>query len=63
MPIDRAPWPDGFNRLFLKKCRPIVQTKFYRLAKDFHEGTLKLENINGSSITLVPKKEWFIGCQ
>ena len=55
MPLDRAPGPDGFNGMFLKKCWPIIKQDFYRLAKDFHKGTLKLENINGSFITLVPK--------
>jgi hypothetical protein len=55
MPCDRAPGPDGFNGLFLKKSWPIIQSDFYRLAKEFWEGNLKLENINGSYITLVPK--------
>jgi hypothetical protein len=57
MPSDRAPGPDGFNGLFLKKCWPIVQKDFYRLAADFHEGKVRLQNINGSYITLVPKKQ------
>jgi hypothetical protein len=56
MPVDRAPGPDGYNGLFLKKCWPIIQNEFYRLAEDFHNGTVKLQNINGSYITLVPKK-------
>jgi hypothetical protein len=53
---DRALWPNGFNGLLLKKCWPIVQNKFYRLAEDFYAGNVRLENINGSYITLVPKK-------
>jgi hypothetical protein len=56
MPVDRAPRPDGYNGLFLKKCLPIIQNEFYRLAEDFHNGSVKLQNINGSYITLVPKK-------
>jgi hypothetical protein len=56
MPPDRAPGPDGFNGLFVKRCWPIIQKDFYRLAKEFHEGTLNLQNINGSFITLVPIK-------
>jgi hypothetical protein len=56
MPADRAPGPDGFNGQFLKKCLSIVQNDFYRLAQDFWEGKLNLQNINGSYITLVPKK-------
>jgi mannosylglycoprotein endo-beta-mannosidase len=61
MPTDRAPRLDGFNGLFLKKCWPIIQTEFYRLAKGFHVGTLKLENIDGSFITLIPKKSGSLG--
>jgi hypothetical protein len=57
MPIDRAPGPDGFNGLFLKKCWPIIKKDFYKLAEDFHNGTMRLQNINGSYITLVPKKK------
>jgi hypothetical protein len=29
MPIDRAPGPDGFNGLFVKKCWPIIKHEFY----------------------------------
>jgi hypothetical protein len=56
MPSDRAPGPDGFNGLFLKKCWPIIKYDYYRLVEEFQEGSLKLANINGSYITLVPKK-------
>jgi hypothetical protein len=56
MPSDRAPGPDGFNGLFVKKCWPIIKEEFYNLAKEFHEGKLNLQSINGSYITLVPKK-------
>jgi hypothetical protein len=55
MPGDRAPSPDGFNGLFLKKCWPVIKQEFYKLAHDFHKGNLSLLNINGSYITLVPK--------
>jgi hypothetical protein len=53
--MDEAPGPDGYNGLFLKKCWPIIQKDFYRLAADFYDESIKLENINGSYITLVPK--------
>jgi hypothetical protein len=33
----------------------MVQSEFYRLAEEFHQGNLQLQNINGSYITLVPK--------
>jgi hypothetical protein len=56
MPADHAPRPDGYNGLFLKKCWPIIQNEFYRLAADFFDEAIQLQNINGSYITLVPKK-------
>jgi hypothetical protein len=51
----RSPWPDGFNGLFLKRCWPIIKKDFYKLASDYHSGSLRLQNLNGSYITLVPK--------
>jgi retron-type reverse transcriptase len=57
MPADRAPGPDGFNGLFLKKCWPIIKAEFYNLAADFHSESVQLKNISGSYITLVPKKQ------
>jgi len=33
MPTDKAPGPDGFNGLFLKKCWPIVKGDFYTLSR------------------------------
>jgi hypothetical protein len=57
MPVDRAPGPDGFNGMFLKKCwHLIIKEDFYKLAHDFHDGKVGLQNINGSYITLIPKK-------
>jgi hypothetical protein len=35
MPADRAPRPDGFDGMFLKKCWPVVKKEFYKLAADF----------------------------
>ena len=55
MLVDRAPGPDGFNGLFLKKCCHNVKEDFYRLAQDFHSGATGLTSINSSYITLVPK--------
>jgi hypothetical protein len=55
MPSDRAPSPDGFNGMFLKKWWPIIQDEFIDLAQEFQQGNLDLQNINGSYITLVPK--------
>ena len=53
--VDRAPGPDGFNGMFVKRCWPIIEKDFLRLIRDFYEGKLSPENINGSLITLIPK--------
>jgi len=55
MPVDKAPGPDGFNGLFLKRCWDIIKEDIYTLCFDFFNGTLNLEAINSSYITLVPK--------
>src|SRR4051812_2446140 len=55
LPVDRALGPDGFNGLFLKKCWPIIQSDFMNLISQFADGSLKLECLNGSLITLIPK--------
>jgi hypothetical protein len=55
MPSDKAPGPNGFNVIFLKKCWPMSKEDLYMLCFDFYEGTLDLQNINSSFITLVPK--------
>lgn len=56
MPNDKAPGPDGFNGLFLKKCWNIVKNDFYLLCTGFSLSLVNLESINKSFITLVPKK-------
>jgi hypothetical protein len=38
MKPDRAPGPDGFNGLFLKKCWHTVKKDFIQLCSDFHAG-------------------------
>jgi hypothetical protein len=52
---NKAPGPDGFNGIFLKKCWGIVRENFYKLAEDFYHGRVNLEKINTYYITLVPK--------
>jgi hypothetical protein len=55
LPLDKAPGPDGFNGLFLKKCWPVIKEDFYKLCQEFFDGSVNLESINGSFITLVPE--------
>lgn len=55
LPTDRAPGPDGFNGMFVKKCWKIIEKDFRQLIQEFYEGKLILENINASFITLIPK--------
>ena len=57
MPSDKAPGPDGFNSLFLKKCWQHIKGDFYKLCSDFYHGQANLECINTSYITLVPKQD------
>lgn len=56
IPADKAPGPDDFNGVFLKKCWHIIAQEFYRLAAHFHLGCTDLQSLNNSFITLVPKK-------
>jgi hypothetical protein len=55
MRVHRAPGPNGFSGIFLKKCWDIICDDFYQLAKYFHDGTTGLHNTSSSYITLVPK--------
>jgi hypothetical protein len=57
LPSYKAPGPDGFNTDFIKKCWPIICDDFYRLFDEFYNGQICLQSINGSYITLVPKKD------
>jgi hypothetical protein len=54
--VDKAHGPDGFNGLFVKKCWPIIKSDFIQLCTNFHQGQTSLQSINGSYITLIPKK-------
>jgi hypothetical protein len=55
MPPDKAPGPDGFNGLFMKKCWQIIKNDFYNFCSDFYLGVANLDCIDTSYITLVPK--------
>jgi len=55
MPADKAPGPDGFNGVFIKKCWNIIKGDIYQFFSDFYENRVNLAPINGSYIVLVPK--------
>jgi hypothetical protein len=55
MTLDKAPGPDGFNNLFLRKCWHIIKEDVYDLCMDFFSWRVDLQAINNSFITLVPK--------
>jgi hypothetical protein len=55
LPSGKAPGPDGFSGLFIKKCWHIIKYDFYRLCDEFWEGRVNLQSINDAFITLVPK--------
>ena len=55
IPTDKAPGPNGFNGLFMKKCWQIIKEDFYKLCDAFFELDVNLESINNSFITLVAK--------
>uniref|UniRef100_A0A8R7TIB7 Reverse transcriptase domain-containing protein n=1 Tax=Triticum urartu TaxID=4572 RepID=A0A8R7TIB7_TRIUA len=56
IPADCAPGPDGFDGIFLKVCWEIIKEDFYALCEDFWNGTINLQCLNTSFITLIPKK-------
>ena len=59
MPSDKAPGPDGFNGMFMKKCWDLIKHDIYKLCRDFFDCTVDLTSINTSFITLVPKVSTF----
>jgi hypothetical protein len=42
MPNDKAPGPDGFNGLFMKKFWNLMKHQFYNMCNKFYEGNLDL---------------------
>jgi hypothetical protein len=57
LPSDKTPGPDGFNTDFVKKCWSIICDDFYNLCDAFYSKQICLQSINGSYITLIPKKD------
>jgi hypothetical protein len=58
LPTDKAPSPDGFNGMFIKKCWPIIKEDFVAFIKDFYNGSSNLKCLNNSFITLVLKRSF-----
>ncbi len=56
LPPDRAPGPDGYNEMFMKKCWQIISHDYYKLAEQFFLQEISIQNLNKSYITLLPKK-------
>ena len=54
MPSDKAPGPDGFNGMFMKKCWGTIKHDVYKIYQEFFDCTMDLTPINTSFITLVP---------
>ena len=46
---------DGCNGLFTKKYWDIIKNDFNKLVQDFFDGSVNLQSIDDSFITLVPK--------
>jgi hypothetical protein len=57
LPNEKSPGPDGFNNEFVKGCWTIIAPDIKKLINDFHDGTVSLESINSSYITLIPKSD------
>jgi hypothetical protein len=55
LPNDKAPRPDGFNNEFIKKCWNFIKDDLYALCDAFQDGSVNLQSINDSYITLIPK--------
>ena len=55
MPAERAPGPDGFTGIFLKRCWSIIKEDFCKLCDQFFDGGLNLKSIDDGFITLIPE--------
>jgi hypothetical protein len=61
LPLNKAPGHDGFNRMFLKRCWPIIKEDFYALFDGFYHEQVNLQCLNSSYITLVLKTHSPVG--
>jgi hypothetical protein len=55
LPTNKSPGPDSFNTDFVRKCWPVIALDFYELCDKFYEGSICMDSINGSYVTLIPK--------
>jgi hypothetical protein len=55
LPNEKSPGLDSFNNEFIKNCWSIIGEDVKDLIKDFYNGSVTLESINSSFITLIPK--------
>jgi hypothetical protein len=55
LPSGKSPGPDGFNTDFMKKCWSVISSDFHAICSSFYDGTICMQSINGSYITLLPK--------
>lgn len=54
---DKVPGPDGFNMFFFRKCWNIIGKDVWRAVDCIHQEGIFTENINSTSIALIPKKK------
>jgi hypothetical protein len=59
LPSGKSPGPDGFDTGFIKICWTVILSDFRDLCNSFYEGTVCMQSVNGSYITLLPKKLFF----
>lgn len=57
LPSNKSQGPNGFNGDFSRKCWHIVEEDFYDLCDAFFNENICVQSINGSYITLMPKKD------
>lgn len=57
MPLDKAPWPDGFTGRLYATCWTITKDDFMRSLGEFHAGNMTgMQAINKATVSLLPKK-------
>jgi hypothetical protein len=57
LPSNKSLGPNGFNTDFMKKCWNIIAPDFFELCTGFYNGTICMQSINVSYITLILKKD------